>query len=185
MKKLFLIAVLLTGTLFCTAQEKRHEIAFGYGLISQNNLADVAADVFSSLADVQTDSRSFSGTFSLSYAYSLNRTLSLGAIFCYEHSEADVTSSGVYSGRTVDNYWTFMPSVRFAWLDKKRVALYSKAAIGATFDSGQYQGSHDDRWEVAFQASAFGVEVGGAFRGFLELGYGMQGIVNFGIKYRF
>ena len=78
-----------------------------------------------------------------------------------------------------------MPSVRFAWLDKKRVALYSKAAIGATFDSGQYQGSHDDRWEVAFQASAFGVEVGGAFRGFLELGYGMQGIVNFGIKYRF
>lgn len=29
MKKLFLIAVLLTGTLFCTAQEKRHEIAFG------------------------------------------------------------------------------------------------------------------------------------------------------------
>jgi len=64
--------------------------------------------------------------------------------------------------------------------------MYSKAAVGLTVKTQSASGS-DDKTKAVFnwQASAVGMEFGGAFRGFLELGMGEQGIVLVGLRYRF
>ena len=49
------------------------------------------------------------------------------------------------------------------------------------------EAGRDDKTDLLFnfQASLLGVEFGGAFRGFVELGFGEQGIALAGLRYKF
>lgn len=82
-------------------------------------------------------------------------------------------------------YFTVMPAVKYKWLDKTHFAMYSKVAAGITVNS--QSGGTDNETKTIFnwQASLVGMEFGGAFRGFVELGTGEQGIILGGFRYRF
>ena len=84
-----------------------------------------------------------------------------------------------------------MPAVKFNFLRKKNVGLYSKAALGVTYrteyidyDDGSKDYDEKD-FHVNWHLSFIGVEVGGPYlRGFTELGIGEQGIVCAGLRYK-
>ena len=63
--------------------------------------------------------------------------------------------------------------------------MYSKLALGVLI--GIDSGDHNDKTKaaLAWQASAVGAEYGSAFRGFVELGFGEQGILIAGLRYKF
>ena len=87
-------------------------------------------------------------------------------------------------------YYTIMPAVKYNWSVKKNVSWYSKAAIGLTLlsqsiDTKSTTKDDDTSTSFNFQASFVGVEVGGALRGFAELGWGEQGIILAGLRYKF
>ena len=82
-----------------------------------------------------------------------------------------------------------MPSVKYSWIAKNHFRLYTKAALGiqhykldAISRGNSYPETHENNCKVAYQFSPVGIEVGGErMRGFLELGYGKQGIYNIGM----
>ena len=93
-----------------------------------------------------------------------------------------------------NSYLTLMPAVKFDYLRKKHFGMYSKLAIGATlrtekvdYDSNIDAKDHDESdFHINWQLSLLGLEAGGqALRGFIELGFGEQGIYVIGVKYRF
>ncbi len=78
-----------------------------------------------------------------------------------------------------------MPAVKYNWLNRDRFSMYSKIALGVLI--GIDSGADNDKTTAAFawQASAVGAEFGNSFRGFLELGFGEQGILVAGLRYKF
>ena len=82
-----------------------------------------------------------------------------------------------------------MPSVKYSWIAKNHFRLYTKAALGiqhykldAISRGNSYPETHENNCKVAYQFSPVGIEVGGErMRGFLELGYGKQGMYNIGM----
>ncbi|SFG53158.1 hypothetical protein [Prevotella sp. KH2C16] len=86
-------------------------------------------------------------------------------------------------------YYFAMPVVKYTWYGHNHFRLYSKAGLGAryykldvTCNTQSFPEIHEKNMKLSYQLSAVGVEVGGErMRGFAELGYGMQGIFNFGI----
>ena len=99
-----------------------------------------------------------------------------------------------------------MPDVRFSYLNRPHVTLYSGLSIGLLLTRGNYyRGTvYDDIWFSvvpedsfypekihtsvfsAFQLTAFGVKAGGNhWFGSFELGAGIKGFVNLGVGYEF
>lgn len=87
-----------------------------------------------------------------------------------------------------------MPEIKYTWLDNGHFALYSKGGIGIRYykfdldsnDTFQYPEIHEDKCKVAYQISPVGIEIGSNHLRFSsELGYGQQGIVNFGLVWHF
>ncbi|MCR4966000.1 MAG: hypothetical protein K6A41_10140 [Bacteroidales bacterium] len=89
--------------------------------------------------------------------------------------------------------FTVMPSVRFTYLNRPWVRLYSGAEIGVGYLFNKNQDfSKDDSEEEkgnnffpAFNVNVFGVNVGKKFYGLFELNAGFESIVKVGIGARF
>ena len=85
-----------------------------------------------------------------------------------------------------------MPAVKFNWLRRKNIGLYSKLGAGATLrreridDKGVEDEGPESNVHFNWQASLVGFEAGGpTFRGFIEIGEGEQGIALVGLRCRF
>lgn len=87
----------------------------------------------------------------------------------------------------------FMPEGTVYWFKKKHVSMYSKLGVGfrVNFEKKIVYTTDEEEMKysetaVCLQFTPVSVEVGGkAWRGFLELGYGTQGIAQLGVKYTF
>ena len=84
------------------------------------------------------------------------------------------------------DYIGFMPTVRFAWVRRGIVQVYSSVSLGAgleirdnIYDKNIYEAF------CAFDIKPLGLSVGRRFFGFIEAGYGTRGIINAGFGYRF
>lgn len=81
-----------------------------------------------------------------------------------------------------------MPAARMFWFRKPHVAMYSKLAAGVTL-LDDYDEETDSRSYDPFfgaQVTLAGVQFGGErFRGFIEAGAGMQGLVLAGVSFSF
>lgn len=82
-----------------------------------------------------------------------------------------------------------MPAVKYSWISRHHFCLYSKAALGImhykqdiTCDKLPSPQRHENGIRLAYQFSPVGCEFGGErIRGFIELGYGKQGMYNTGV----
>ena len=196
MRKLFLLGLVLCTTTYAAAQSniKKHAISVSYGVASIVNLANQFSDVMlSGLSDqyISFGNQAYSGAINAEYVYRLNRTIGIGAALGYERAKRDILSQKRRVGSMTDHYITVMPVFKCNWLHGGIVRLYSKATAGASFnlsdqwDDQTHDTAHDKRLMVAFQVSPLGIECGRALCGTLELGYGYQGMVQLGVKYRF
>ncbi len=142
---------------------------------------------------------------SVEYFHHTNKVVSFGAIvgfsgmsqdmYCNFQRSGSYTSTKEKVGSGHKYYITVMPAAKFDWLRKKNYGLYSKVAVGATLMiekekqdvNGEKKTVHDDT-DLMFnlQASLIGIEAGSQnFRGFAELGFGEQGLIVAGLRYKF
>lgn len=182
MKKILLMVVAaMMATISVNAQETYdNEIAVAYGGGSNTDLvSSIAKGMFTGK---QLD---YWGPVSVEYFRRLaNNRLGLGAVFVVGGCKWDDSNDAK------STYYTIMPAVKYNWSVKKNVSWYSKAAIGLTLlsqsmDTKSTTKDDDASTSFNFQASFVGVEVGGALRGFAELGWGEQGIILAGLRYKF
>ena len=201
MKKiLFLVVAAMMAATSVNAQdsfdEPKQEVAISLGGLSNSDIITGFENLGAGLVGVTVDNDSFLGPISAEYFYHVKPWLGVGGIVVYGQMSQDVYLWGKEKGKDGDlknHYFTVMPAVKFDWLRKKNVGLYSKLAIGATLRNEQVDYLDADKedynesdWHVNWQASLIGVEVGSVhLRGFLELGTGEQGIGLIGLRYRF
>ena len=132
--------------------------------------------------------------FSFNYHYRLTKWLWAGAMVNYAYYK-DHTDYGynLYNSRN-QHCITLMPELRFSYLNRPNVTLYSAVAAGATLFVGHENSSweeYDGQWwklsvYPTFQLTAFGVRAGGEHLfGTFELGAGIKGFASVGIGYAF
>ena len=181
--RVWLAMTAMMATVSVNAQEEMpmNEIAVAYGAGSNTDfIGSMSKGMFTGK---QLD---YWGPVSVEYFHRLtsNNRLGLGAVFVVGGCKWDDSSDAK------SQYYTIMPAVKYNWSVGKNVSWYSKAAIGLTFRSqsgttGTSSKDDDASTIFNFQASVVGVEVGGALRGFAELGWGEQGIILAGLRLKF
>ena len=198
---LLLSALALCGSNSALAQdfdandEPKNEIAVGYGFVSSSNALDVFSDVVSAIFGAQYENGKFIGPLSAEYFYHVSPLVGVGGIGVYSHHKQDVIQHEQVTGERSSNYFTVMPAVKFNWLRKQNWGLYSKVGLGYTraeykttgkdSDGNYTKDSSSDNF-FNFQASLVGIEAGSrSVRGFAELGFGEQGLIHGGIRFRF
>lgn len=97
---------------------------------------------------------------------------------------------------SIDHYAlvSLMPSVRFTYLNRPWVRLYSGVDVGCAYlwtgttykgKSGSDEKGQNNNFLFAFNVTAFGVNVGKKFYGLFELNAGFDAMVKVGIGARF
>lgn len=204
MKKLIVLAI---GALaLCAApcaqaqdvdfnDQPKNELSFGYGVVSTTNALDVFVDVVSAFFGAKYENMRFIGPVSAEYFHRVSPLVAVGGIGVYNRHKEDVVQNEQVTGKRTSNYFTIMPAVKFNWLRKQHWGMYSKLAVGYT--RGEYATTGIDAEGMPkkettgnnffnFQASLAGIEAGGDHvRGFAELGFGEQGVIQGGIRFRF
>ena len=201
MKKiLVMVAVALMTAMSAQAQsngyDTKHEVSVSYGIDSNSQWLDVLENttlIIASGATASFDNDRFLGPISVEYFYHLKPWVGVGGIFAYGSNKQDILFSGKKDGELKHSYYTLMPAVKFDWLRKKHFGMYSKLAVGMTLrtenieDSDPSVKSEDNTMmHLNWQASFLGIEAGSpTVRGFAELGFGEQGIILAGVRYKF
>lgn len=96
-------------------------------------------------------------------------------------------------GKLYRHVLSFMPEATVYWFKKRHVAMYSKLAAGVRFNIEKRVVCSKDTEETRLadrhfycQVSPVCVEVGGQYwRGFVEAGFGAQGVIQYGVKHTF
>lgn len=126
------------------------------------------------------------GAWTLSYGYRFKKWVDLTAAVTYYGEYSTLYDRLDNSKIATDNRTCIavMPIVRFTWLNRTWVRLYSHVGIGLLFDTHR-----PDRGfsltTVSGQFVPIGIAVGKSFFGFAEVGVGTQGCLLAGIGYRF
>ena len=71
------------------------------------------------------------------------------------------------------------------WFNREHLSLYSKVALGVILGIDSGDDDNKTSASLGWQASLVGAEFGSAFRGFIEVGCGEQGIILAGLRYKF
>lgn len=198
---LLLAAFIFFGSTSALAQdfdpnnEPKNEISLGYGAISSSNSLDAFVDVVSAIFGARYKNGSFIGPLSAEYFYHVSPLVGVGGIGVYSRHEQDVVQNEQVTGKRNSDYFTIMPAVKFNWLRKRQWSMYSKLGLGYTHghytttgkdSSGNDTRSTSDNDLFNFQASLVGIEAGNRnVRGFAELGFGEQGVIHGGVRFRF
>lgn len=184
---------------FCfTAQaddDSKHEIAVSYGALSNSQIIDAFADdvtIVASAGKVTFGHDHYVGPIGVEYFYHINPLVGVGAIGVFGMNKQNVYDDGNKIGEVKFRYFTLLPAVKLDWLRKEKFGMYSKLGVGATLRSDKVStpGAGDDDTETNFhfnwQASLVGAEFGSEkVRGFVELGFGEQGIALAGVRCKF
>lgn len=182
-----------------------NEISVAYGVVPAVDAAVVMANVFGTFFTfglVSFDHFSSTGALSLEYFHTLGRVVSLGGVAAYsacrldrtQFAGADADGNSRYEkyGQASHRIVSLMPAAKASWFRKPRVSMYSKAAVGAmsmntvSRDDAAAASETQSDYSFAFQLSPVAVDFGGPhFRGFVETGFGWQGMLLAGLRYSF
>lgn len=176
--------------------ELKQEIGLSYGrgvsLIGEGIFSSLGNALFNHLSDFETTDGKGFGTLSFEYFYHLgNPRWAVGGIATYSQNVVDVVYKKEKIGERTNFYLSFMPSVKYYWVNKDKFGLYSKAAVGVMIvmakakSSAGESDSHADA-ALMFQTSLLGIEGGlSKLRVFAEVGAGEQGFALAGLRYKF
>lgn len=174
--------------------EHPNEVSLSYGVSVIGaafskivNYASLFSDI--SEGDVSVRNAGTRGWITLGYTYQLNRVISVGLNVSYYNIGVTIKDD---TG-TVNSSAGLVPILatgKFDWFrtDSDMFGMYSKVGLGAMAWGGKLL--EDDiinhvYWTPALHVSVIGLEVGQAVSGFMELGAGMQGVFQIGIRGRF
>lgn len=180
-------------------EDPKNELSLGYGVpITTSKYFDLLSVLYYS----EYNRRSIAGPISIEYFHYLTPTIGIGAVAVYNltgityYYGDGINTEKVVSATSNISWMTLMPAIKFRWLRKEHVGVYSKLSFGATYGVEVITKklpsevvkikNHCYALYPNFHASLVGVEVGSSnVRAFAELGFGEQGIINGGVRYRF
>jgi hypothetical protein len=198
MKKLIFITLtfLFAGSIYSFSQETATKPTTGK--VNQNNLYNevyASYGLGSMMFFAEHDNliaNSTSGTIMAGYARSLNKVVVMGFQVSYTYMGRSGTTSGYYystSHNIEDNYMQGLVNIRFRYLSKQAICMYSGVALGVTMNSyTNTEGttsSHGRQLFPAGQLTFIGIRVGHALGFFGEFGVGTNYIINAGLSYKF
>lgn len=129
-----------------------------------------------------------SGAWSLSYDYRFKKWFDLGLTLGYygEYTDSYSNKDLSFVRHNRIHFVTVMPLLRFTWLNRKWVRMYTTIGLGATFGTGtDFDGEKFSEDTAAFQFTPIGISVGRSLFGFAEVGLGAQGVLMMGVGYKF
>ena len=190
MKKIITILLCFLIALSVNAKDYKNELSFTYGQFTVPQFAYVMGGVLGvafTAGHFTFENSKFIGTTGFEYIHYTNDWFGYGGTIVCDYMTSDaynVSSEGekTYNGKFNLGFISIMPNVKFSWFNRERVSLYSKIAVGSglVFDNDD---SLENNITLAAQISPIGVDFGNnSYRGFAELGIGMQGILNVGIR---
>lgn len=198
-KMMMMVAVAIMTAMSVNAQNEdlKNELSLSYGFGSISQLGDgIGEGLGMAITGGRTeyDDGFILGPISVEYYRHLGTPrLAIGGIVSYSKWDSNILkndSSHEKVGERKRNYFAVMPAIKWYWINKNSIGLYTKAAAGVGFLSNTEKdmaGKSDteNSTHFMFQASFIGLEVGGKFRGFAELGVGDQGFLQAGVRYKF
>ena len=131
------------------------------------------------------------GCYNVHYYYQVTHWCQVGVKTVVEGSKLTYytdTTKRVIDHVSQDVLLSFMPSVRFTYLNRPWVRLYSSVDVGVGFflsSTGGSDGDSGNKALFAFNVTPIGVSVGKKFYGLFELNAGYDAIVKVGIGARF
>lgn len=192
MKKILLVAVALFAAVFTTnAQDYEtpsDEISVSVGYFTHPHVALTFGDAFGGIIDGDASSENSLGSFGVTYMHNLNKRFGMGATTSYEYIYKNAKDGKKYT----ENFITVMPTVRAYWFRHNHFGMYSRLAAGVALNcsKGYVNGTGEEKSQTdvlfGFHLAPLSMEFGSSkVSGFLELGWGYQGIVNAGVKFGF
>ena len=131
------------------------------------------------------------GCYNVHYYYQVTHWCQVGMKTVVEGSKLTYytdTTKRVIDHVSQDVLLSFMPSVRFTYLNRPWVRLYSSVDVGLGFflsSTGGSDGESGNKALFAFNITPIGVSVGKKFYGLFELNAGYDSVVKVGIGARF
>lgn len=172
----------------------QNDIRLCYGMTTVYNMAIAAMTTTTMAFIVPFDSAYRStvrgyGAFGFQYQYRISKLIQLGALVSVNPGTVDLKFDKGTTAYISTLFVSFMPRVDFYYLNRGIVSVYSGLALGATYFNfkGNYSAQPDSSSSgigFGFQLNGVGIRVGKAVGGFVEMGYGCQGIINFGLTAR-
>jgi hypothetical protein len=190
MKKLLLILGLLVSFAVNTkAQVYKNEVSVVYSTFTVPQAVYVFGGVFGamfSLGHFTFDNTIMSGALAFEYTHWVNNWFGYGGSVYGEFMTADAYSvdkdgNKTPNGRFNMGFASLTPMAKFMWFNHPRFGMYSKIAAGLCVGF-----SEEPSFVPAVQVSPVCMEFGGgSWRGLVEIGIGMQGILAAGVKKSF
>lgn len=202
MKRLF-VSILIISSLLLSGQAKAqnlyykqihpNEISTSYGFSVLSTFGSVVIGSLSNLLDLAGGEISVKpggtyGVINLGYSYQLNKTISIGGGLAFNRLSVDLKDNTGKISPAAVNIWTIMSTGKFDWFRTRSdmFGMYSKVGLGIMAVGGSLMEElHKTIWLPTGQLSLIGLEVGRGFSGFMELGFGNQGIAQLGVRARF
>lgn len=201
MKRIF-VSILIISSLLLSGQAKAqnpyykqvhpNDISVSYGFSLLSTFGSVVIGSLSNILDIEKDiSVKPGGTYgviNLGYAYQLNKVVSIGGAAGFNRLSIDLKDNTGKISPAAVNVWTIMSTGKFDWFRTRSdmFGMYSKVGLGVMAVGGSLMEElHKTVWLPTGQLSLIGLEVGKGFSGFMELGFGMQGIAQLGVRARF
>lgn len=190
MKKILLLIVIACASILgVDAQEyetPKNEMSVSWGIGTVPHLIVGFSDALSAALAGNNASEKSYGVFSAQYLHNINKRYAVGVVFAAEY----VYKEGKDSDKHDEDFFTLMPTARAYWFRGKSFGMYSRVALGVSMNIYEVPSVGKERTQIhsdthlAYHAAPVAIEVGSnKFAGFLELGYGYQGIVNAGVKF--
>lgn len=194
MKK-FIFTLLLVCT-FASAKSQfiEHDISASYGIVTTDQIVDMIKDVFTTIFSFGTyekDNYDYTGARFLTYKNSVRYRLGLGATVGMDGVRGDLLSNQTKYGTFSTNHYTLAAEADYRWVNTKFFQMYSGFGLGYTLstDKGEVTTTGESDLLIsghsAFQINPLGMRIGKGFGGFVELGFGYKGLLNFGLSYQF
>lgn len=139
----------------------------------------------------------FTPVFSLDYHYRVSKWFWLGLTTGYNlYEEKGYGEPEHLTWKYKEHHFLIMPSLRFSYLNRPHLTLYSGLSVGLYIKHGREYIDDDllirpittdhNRVFSAFQLTAFGLKAGAKhWFGSFEAGFGIKGFANLGVGYEF
>lgn len=171
-----------------------NEISLNYGRFSLPGIAmtlGASLGIAFSFGLAKLDKFYSTGAIGLDYFHYFNKNFAVGGSAVFENfhfswatkNGEDENGDPAYeSGQPNDvPFFGILPGIKWRWLYRPHFGMYTKAGVGAMI-----QGNDASSISFIFQLSPVGMEFGSErVRGFLEVGFGVQGMFVGGIRTAF
>jgi hypothetical protein len=161
-------------------------IDYGVSMIDKANLTYVDPETGRITGIHSGGSR---GAYNIGYSRQLNCCISVGGSFGFNRTSINGIIYNANLTLASANIYSLMGTAKFDWFHTRNdvFCMYSKVGLGVMVVQGiVLQGLLNGAFVApTFQTSFVCLEVGKVVYGFMELGMGMQGIVQVGVRTRF